>query len=78
MKVRVTMDSGAAGHVIIEGMFPRVKLEHKTAPKRLVAASGEPISDMGDKNKSVQDGWGIHRCITFRSASVVKPFISLQ
>ena len=29
VKVRVTMDSGAAGHVMPETMFPRVKLEHK-------------------------------------------------
>ena len=27
VKVRVTMDSGAAGHVMLQTMFPRVKLE---------------------------------------------------
>ena len=27
VKVRVTMDSGAASHVMLEAMFPRVKLE---------------------------------------------------
>ena len=37
----VTMDSGAAGHVMIEGMFPRVKLERKIAPNKFVAVIGE-------------------------------------
>ena len=31
---QVTMDSGTAGRVMREGMFPRVKLERKTSPKR--------------------------------------------
>ena len=34
VKVRVTMDSGAAGHVMPETMFPRVKLERETSPKK--------------------------------------------
>ena len=34
VKVSVTMDSGAAGHVMLETMFPRVKLERKTSPKK--------------------------------------------
>ena len=29
------MVTGAAGHVMPAGMFPRVKLERKTAPKKL-------------------------------------------
>ena len=37
VKVRVTMDSGAAGHVMLETMFPRVTLERKTSPKKFVA-----------------------------------------
>ena len=40
VKVRVTMDSGAAGHVMLETMFPRVKLERKTTPKKFVAVDG--------------------------------------
>ena len=43
VNVRVTMDSGAAGHVMPEAMFPRVKLERKTSPKKFVAANGEQI-----------------------------------
>ena len=35
------LDSGAGGHVMLEGMFPRVKLERKTAPNNFVAANGE-------------------------------------
>ena len=54
VKVRVTMDSGAARHVIPETMFPRVKLERKTSPKKLVAASGEQIRDLGEKKFSRQ------------------------
>ena len=50
VKVRVTMDSGAAGHVMPETMFPRVKLERRTSPKKFVAANGEQIKDLGEKN----------------------------
>ena len=46
VKVRVTMDSGAAGHVMLETMFPRVKLERKTSPKKFVAANGKQIKDL--------------------------------
>ena len=58
-----------------ETMFPRVKLERKTSPKELVAANGEQIKDVGEKNIPLTTNEGIHRCITFRNASVVKPFI---
>ena len=50
-KVRVTMDSGAAGHVIPETMFPGVKVERKTSPKKLDAAIGEQVRDLGDRKK---------------------------
>ena len=40
VEVRVTMDSGAAGHVMLETMFPCVNLERKTSPKKFVAANG--------------------------------------
>ena len=43
------MDSGAAGHVMPETMFPRVKIERKTTPKKFVAANGEQIKDFGAK-----------------------------
>ena len=49
VKVRVTMESGAAGHVIPETMFPRVKLERKISPKKLAAANGEQIRDLGER-----------------------------
>ena len=67
VKVRVTMDSGAAGHVMFEVMFTRVKLERKTSPKRFVAANGEQIRDFKTNE-------GIQRCRTFTSASVVQTF----
>ena len=47
VKVRVTMDSGAAGHVMLQTMFPCVALERKTSPKKFVAANGEQIKDLG-------------------------------
>ena len=50
VKVRVTMDSGAAGHVMPESVFPRVKFERRTSPKKFVAANGEQIKDFGEKN----------------------------
>ena len=78
MKVRVTMDSGAAGHVMLEAMFPRVKLERKTSLKRFVAANGQQIRVLGEKTVPFKTTEGIQRCITLRSASDVKPFISRQ
>ena len=78
MKVRVTMDSGGAGHVMGETVFSCVKLERKTTPKKFVAANGEQIKDLGEKNIPFKTNEGIQRCITFRSANVVKPLISMQ
>ena len=45
---------------------------------RFVAASGEHIGDFGEKTIPFKTKEGGQRCITFRSANVVKPFISLQ
>ena len=78
VKVRVTTDSGAAGHVMPETMFPRVKLERKTSLKKFVAANGEHIKDLGEKNIPFKTNEGIQRCITSRSANVVNPLISMQ
>ena len=50
VKVRVTMDSGAAGQVMPETMFRRVKLERKTSLNKFVAANGEQIKDLREKN----------------------------
>ena len=44
VKVRVTMDSGAAGHVMPETMFPRVKLERKTSKSKTWVRE-KPIQD---------------------------------
>ena len=54
------------------------KLERKTSPNRFVAASGEQIRDLGEKNIPFKTNEGIQRRITFRSANVVKPLISMQ
>ena len=78
VKVRVTMVSGAAGHVMLETMFPRVKLEHKTSPQKFVAANGEQITDLGEKNTLFKTNEGIQRCTTFSSANVVNLPISMQ
>ena len=40
----------AAGHVMLEAMFPLVKLERQTSQKKFVAANGEQIRDLGEKN----------------------------
>ena len=78
VKVRVTMHSGAAGHVMPETMFPRVKIERKTPPKKFVAANGEQIKDLGAKRIPFKTNEDVQRCIKFRIANVVKPFISMQ
>ena len=59
VKVRVTMDTGAAGHVMPEVMFPKVKLERKTQPKKFVAANGEQIKDLGEKNIPFRTNEGV-------------------
>ena len=41
VKVRVTLEGGAAGNVLPERVFPRVKVARKTATKKIVAANGE-------------------------------------
>ena len=71
------MDSGAAGHVMPETMFPCVKFEHKKSPKKFVAANGEQIKDLGEKNIPFKTNEGIQRCVTF-SSNVVKPLMSMQ
>ena len=78
VKVRVTMDSGAAGDVMLEAMFPHVKRGRKTSPEKFVAANGEQIKDLGEKRIRFKTNEGVQRCITFRSANVVKPLISMQ
>ena len=41
---------------MIEGMFARVNLERKTAPKKFcMAANGEQVKDMGEEDDSIQD-----------------------
>ena len=62
---------------MLETMFPHVKLERKTTPKKFVAANGEKIKDWCEKNIPFKTNLGIQRCTTFRSASVVKPLISM-
>ena len=42
VKVRVTMPSGTAGAVMLEGMLP---------PKKFVAVNGEQIRDLGEKER---------------------------
>ena len=75
VRVRVTMDSGVAGHVMLDGLFPRVKFERKTSPNIFVAANGEQISE---KTIPIKTNEGIQRCVTFSSASVVKILSSIQ
>ena len=54
VKVRVAMDSGAAGHVMPEAMFPMLSLSAKRHQKKLVAANGEQSKHLGEKNP-IQD-----------------------
>ena len=39
--VKPTMDTGAAGHVMLAEMLPGVKLDRTSTTKKFVAASGE-------------------------------------
>ena len=78
VNIRPTMDTGAAAHVMPAEMFPRVKLDCTSATKKFVAANGERIKDLGEKATPFKSVGGVHRCINFRSASVVKPLISMR
>ena len=58
------MDSGAAGHVMPGTIFPRVKLERKTTPKKFVAANGEQIKDLGERYIPFRTNEGNQRCMS--------------
>ena len=45
MKVRVTMDTGVAGHVAPETLFPSMDLQHHRTPYSFVKATVERIRD---------------------------------
>ena len=66
VKVRATMDCGAAGHVMLEGMLPRVKLERKTEPHKFLAANVEQITELGLRTIPFKTNEGSHSCMTFR------------
>ena len=66
-----TMDSAAAGHVTPDTMFPRVKIERK---QQMESKS----MTLGAKRIPFKTNEGVQRCITFKSANVVKPIISMQ
>ena len=65
------MDSGAAGHVMLEALFARVKFELKTSPQRFEqrmvhkSETWAKINIHSRHTREVKD-------ITIRSASVVK------
>ena len=73
VNIRATMDTGAAGDVVLTQMFPRVKLDRTNTTKRFVAANGETIEDLGEKTIPLKSVEGVHRFIMFRSANVAKP-----
>ena len=76
--IRATVDTGSAGHVMPAEMFPRVKLDRTSTTKRFVAANGERIKDLGEKTIPFKFVEGVHRCIKFRCANVVKSLISMR
>ena len=78
VNIRTTMGTGAAGHVMPAEMFPGVKLDRTTTIKKLVAAHGEKIEDLVERTIPFKSVEGVHRCIKFRSANVVKPLISMR
>ena len=52
-------------------------LSANTSPKRFEPVSGEKIGGLGEHTVPYKTNEGIQRCITFRSASVVKTLISM-
>ena len=47
VNIRATMDTGAAGHVMLAEMFPRVKLDRTSTTKKFVATNGEKDQRFG-------------------------------
>ena len=45
----------AAGHVMLEELVPRAKLERSNAREKFVAANGEHLRDLGEKTIPIQD-----------------------
>ena len=78
VNIRATIDTGAAGHVMRAEMFPRVGLGRRSPTKKFVAAYGEKIKDRSEKTIPFRSVEGVHRCIKFRSASVMKPLVSMR
>ena len=76
--IRATLDTGAAGHVMPAEMFPRVKADRTSTTKKFVASNGERTKDSGEKTIPFKSVEGVHGCMKFRSASVVKPLISMR
>ena len=69
VKVRVTMDSGAAGHVMPETMFPRVvSMSAKRHQRSLWPHMESKSKNVVEKTIPFKTNDGIQRCITFRSA----------
>ena len=75
---RATMDRGAAGRVMPAELFPRVQLNCSSTTKKIVMTNGEMNKDLGEKAIPFKSVEGVHRCMKFRSANVVKPLISLR
>ena len=55
VKVRVTMDSGAAGHVMLQTMLPHVKVERKTPPKKVCGSKWRANQVLGCEENSIQN-----------------------
>ena len=73
------MDTGAAGHVVLAEMFPRVDLERTSTTKKFAAAKGEMIKDLGDKTIPFKSVEGAHRCIKNQERKrVVKPLMLMR
>ena len=71
VNVRITMDTGAAKHVMPAGMFLRVKLKRKPSPKMFVAANGEQIRDLGEIIIPSKTNKEIQRCRIFSEVRVL-------
>ena len=78
VKDGVTIELWSCRIYTLEAMFSRVQLERKTAPKKFVAANGQRIRDLGEMTIRPKTNDGTQRRITSNSASMVKPFISIQ
>ena len=79
-KIELTLDSGAANHLLPTEMFPKIKRKQHEAAKMgkcFYDAGGKPIPNEGEKTIQFLTLAGHKQRITWQVAKVVRPLLSM-